>query len=39
VRHAWRLGGGHGPTNHLAPLIAPGNGWTLGMKPDEGRER
>jgi hydroxymethylpyrimidine/phosphomethylpyrimidine kinase len=22
IRHAWRLGGGHGPTNHLAPLIA-----------------
>ena len=24
VRHAWRLGGGHGPTNHLAPLFAAG---------------
>lgn len=24
VRHAWRLGGGHGPTNHLAPLFASG---------------
>jgi hydroxymethylpyrimidine/phosphomethylpyrimidine kinase len=24
VRHAWRLGGGHGPTNHLAPLLALG---------------
>ncbi len=21
VRHAWRLGKGHGPTNHLAPLL------------------
>lgn len=21
VRHAWRVGGGHGPTNHLAPLF------------------
>jgi hydroxymethylpyrimidine/phosphomethylpyrimidine kinase len=26
VRHAWRLGGGHGPTNHLAPLFAAGDG-------------
>jgi hydroxymethylpyrimidine/phosphomethylpyrimidine kinase len=26
IRHAWRLGGGHGPTNHLAPLFAAGNG-------------
>ncbi|MBU3932560.1 MAG: bifunctional hydroxymethylpyrimidine kinase/phosphomethylpyrimidine kinase [Proteobacteria bacterium] len=26
VRHAWRLGGGHGPTNHLAPLFAAGSG-------------
>ena len=24
VRYAWRLGGGHGPTNHLAPLFNPG---------------
>ena len=24
VRYAWRLGGGHGPTNHLAPLFAGG---------------
>ncbi|MBU2053504.1 MAG: bifunctional hydroxymethylpyrimidine kinase/phosphomethylpyrimidine kinase [Proteobacteria bacterium] len=24
LRHAWRLGGGHGPTNHLAPLFASG---------------
>jgi len=23
VRHAWRVGGGHGPTNHLAPLFVP----------------
>ncbi len=28
VRHAWRLGQGHGPTNHLAPLFASGNGLT-----------
>jgi hydroxymethylpyrimidine/phosphomethylpyrimidine kinase len=28
VRHAWRLGGGHGPTNHLAPLFARGDGGT-----------
>ncbi len=26
VRCAWRVGGGHGPTNHLAPLFAPGTG-------------
>jgi hydroxymethylpyrimidine/phosphomethylpyrimidine kinase len=26
VRYAWRLGGGHGPTNHLAPLFVPGDG-------------
>jgi hydroxymethylpyrimidine/phosphomethylpyrimidine kinase len=38
IRHAWRLGGGHGPTNHLAPLFASGKGQTFGMKPDEGRE-
>ncbi|MDA8125555.1 MAG: bifunctional hydroxymethylpyrimidine kinase/phosphomethylpyrimidine kinase [Deltaproteobacteria bacterium] len=24
IRHAWRIGGGHGPTNHLAPLFAAG---------------
>jgi hydroxymethylpyrimidine/phosphomethylpyrimidine kinase len=24
VRRAWRVGGGHGPTNHLAPLFVPG---------------
>jgi hydroxymethylpyrimidine/phosphomethylpyrimidine kinase len=23
IRCAWRIGGGHGPTNHLAPLMAP----------------
>jgi hydroxymethylpyrimidine/phosphomethylpyrimidine kinase len=28
VQHAWRLGQGHGPTNHLAPLFASGNGKT-----------
>ena len=26
IRHAWRVGGGHGPTNHLAPLVRPGTG-------------
>lgn len=26
IRQAWRLGGGHGPTNHLAPLFASGKG-------------
>lgn len=25
IRHAWRVGGGHGPTNHLAPLFAAGD--------------
>ncbi|MCL2669362.1 MAG: bifunctional hydroxymethylpyrimidine kinase/phosphomethylpyrimidine kinase [Syntrophaceae bacterium] len=24
IRHAWRIGGGHGPTNHLAPLFTAG---------------
>jgi hydroxymethylpyrimidine kinase/phosphomethylpyrimidine kinase len=24
IRHAWRIGEGHGPTNHLAPLFADG---------------
>ena len=24
VRRAWRVGGGHGPTNHLAPLFSSG---------------
>jgi hydroxymethylpyrimidine kinase/phosphomethylpyrimidine kinase len=24
IRYAWRIGGGHGPTNHLAPLFAEG---------------
>ena len=32
VRHAWRLGGGRGPTNHLAPLIASGEGRTAKEK-------
>ena len=31
VRHAWRVGGGHGPTNHLAPLFRFG-------RRDGGRE-
>jgi len=26
VRCAWRVGRGHGPTNHLAPLFAPETG-------------
>lgn len=26
IRHAWRVGGGHGPTNHLAPLFETGEG-------------
>ncbi len=25
IRHAWRIGRGHGPTNHLAPLFAKGD--------------
>jgi len=29
VRHAWRLGGGHGPTNHLAPLFTAGSGTAM----------
>ena len=28
VRYAWRVGGGHGPTNHLAPLLNPVAGGT-----------
>ncbi len=28
VRHAWRVGGGHGPTNHLAPLFDGADGLT-----------
>ena len=28
VRYAWRVGGGHGPTNHLAPLFNPVAGGT-----------
>ncbi len=28
VRCAWRVGAGHGPTNHLAPLTAPRTGGT-----------
>ncbi|MCE5262959.1 MAG: bifunctional hydroxymethylpyrimidine kinase/phosphomethylpyrimidine kinase [Deltaproteobacteria bacterium] len=26
IRRAWRVGGGHGPTNHLAPLLAAEGG-------------
>ena len=33
VRHAWRLGGGHGPTNHLAPLFAAGSGGAMILLP------
>jgi hydroxymethylpyrimidine/phosphomethylpyrimidine kinase len=33
VRHAWRLGGGAGPTNHLAPLFAGQGGEA---RPPEG---
>jgi hydroxymethylpyrimidine kinase/phosphomethylpyrimidine kinase len=25
IRKSWRIGGGHGPTNHLAPLFANGD--------------
>ena len=25
IRKSWRIGGGHGPTNHLAPLFADGD--------------
>ena len=31
IRHAWRLGGGHGPTNHLAPLFAAGSGAAMAL--------
>ncbi len=33
VRHAWRVGGGHGPTNHLAPLFASEEG-RAAMRPE-----
>ncbi len=33
VRHAWRLGEGHGPTNHLAPLFASDEGVAV-MRPE-----
>ena len=45
VRYAWRLGGGHGPTNHLAPLFAGGDGatawpdWVEIGRPGEGTWR
>ncbi|MEW6333262.1 MAG: bifunctional hydroxymethylpyrimidine kinase/phosphomethylpyrimidine kinase [Thermodesulfobacteriota bacterium] len=29
LRHAWRLGAGHGPTNHLAPLLMPEEGRSM----------
>jgi hydroxymethylpyrimidine/phosphomethylpyrimidine kinase len=25
IRHAWRIGKGHGPTNHAAPLLKQSN--------------
>ena len=37
MQYAWRLGGGHGPTNHLAPLFAFGNG-TTAKRPDMWKE-
>ncbi|MCL5808676.1 MAG: bifunctional hydroxymethylpyrimidine kinase/phosphomethylpyrimidine kinase [Deltaproteobacteria bacterium] len=33
VRHAWRVGGGHGPTNHLAPLFISKEG-SAAMRPE-----
>ena len=33
IRHAWRVGGGHGPTNHLAPLFAAEAGGAA-MRPE-----
>jgi hydroxymethylpyrimidine/phosphomethylpyrimidine kinase len=35
VRRAWRVGGGHGPTNHLAPLFALGASGESGQ-PENG---
>ena len=37
IQHAWRLGQGHGPTNHLAPLFAFGSGQTA-KRPDIWKE-
>ena len=45
VRYAWRLGSGHGPTNHLAPLFAGGDDatawpdWVEIGRPGEGSWR
>ena len=41
IRHAWRVGGGHGPTNHLAPLFASEDGMAArgrkaGKRSDKG---
>jgi hydroxymethylpyrimidine/phosphomethylpyrimidine kinase len=36
VRHAWRLGGGHGPTNHLAPLFVAGSGGAMVLPRENG---
>ncbi|MBU0575447.1 MAG: bifunctional hydroxymethylpyrimidine kinase/phosphomethylpyrimidine kinase [Proteobacteria bacterium] len=36
VRHAWRLGGGHGSTNHLAPLFAAGSGAAMVLPREKG---
>jgi hypothetical protein len=33
VRCAWRVGGGYGPTNHLAPLFSTGTGG-VSAKPE-----
>jgi len=33
IRRAWRVGGGHGPTNHLAPRFASADGIAAG-EPD-----
>jgi hydroxymethylpyrimidine/phosphomethylpyrimidine kinase len=30
IRRAWRVGGGHGPTNHLAPRFASADGTAAG---------
>lgn len=43
IRHAWRIGGGHGPTNHIAPLfrqmercrLGPGRPRFREEKPDD----
>lgn len=32
IRYAWRVGGGNGPTNHLAPLFIPGASGEAGRR-------